>query len=244
MTIQFPTSLDTFTNPTATDQVAVVDHAGQHSNANDAIEALEAKVGANGSAVTTSHDYKLSGVIGTDKAVSKTGTETLTNKTLTSPTITGATITTSTIPESNVTFTDITTGDVSTTKHGFVPKAPNDTGKFLRGDGTWNAPVLSGSVQVASAATLSVTTTAGQRIICWAKGDLASSGSVAVTVTIKYNTTVKDTITIDQSDNGGVGWTVPFTGMYSEVPGAGTQNITINTSGGSINNPVIMVLII
>ena len=32
-----------------------------------------------------------------------------------------------------------TTNDVSTIKHGFVPTAPNDTSKFLRGDGTWSA---------------------------------------------------------------------------------------------------------
>lgn len=39
-----------------------------------------------------------------------------------------------------ITLTDVTTNDVSTTKHGLVPKAPNDTTKFLRGDGTWNVP--------------------------------------------------------------------------------------------------------
>lgn len=91
MAINYPTSLDNFTNPTGTDllenAVSALDHDVQHSNANDAIEALQAKVGINSSAVTTSHDYKLSGVTGTDKAVSKTGTETLTNKTLTSPVI-------------------------------------------------------------------------------------------------------------------------------------------------------------
>lgn len=91
MAITFPTTLDTLTNPTGTDLLenatAALDHDVQHSNANDAIEALEAKVGADGSAVTTSHDYKLSGVTGSDKAVSKTGTETLTNKTLTAPQI-------------------------------------------------------------------------------------------------------------------------------------------------------------
>ena len=31
----------------------------------------------------------------------------------------------------------ITTNDVTFTKHGFVPIAPNDTTKFLRGDATW-----------------------------------------------------------------------------------------------------------
>ncbi len=92
MAINFPTSLDALTNPTATDQVAVVSHADQHANANDAIEALEAKVGINGSAVTTSHDYKLGEVTGSDKAVSKTATQTLTNKTLTSPVLDAPTI--------------------------------------------------------------------------------------------------------------------------------------------------------
>jgi len=91
MAINFPTSLDTFSNPIGTDLLenatTALDHDVQHSNANDAIEALEAKVGIDGSAVTTTHDYKLSGVATGDKAVSKTGTETLTNKTLTAPQI-------------------------------------------------------------------------------------------------------------------------------------------------------------
>ena len=89
MSINFPTSLDTLTNPTGTDNLDSPDHATQHADENDAVEALEAKVGVDGSAVATSHDYKLSGVSGSDKAVSKTGTETLTNKTLTSPLFTG-----------------------------------------------------------------------------------------------------------------------------------------------------------
>ena len=41
------------------------------------------------------------------------------------------------VTDANLTTTDITTNDVSITKHGFVPKAPNDTAKFLRGDATW-----------------------------------------------------------------------------------------------------------
>jgi len=48
------------------------------------------------------------------------------------------TISTGSIPESKLTFTDITTGDVSTSYHGFVPKAPNDTTKFLSGGGTYD----------------------------------------------------------------------------------------------------------
>lgn len=41
------------------------------------------------------------------------------------------------ISDATLSTSDITTNNVSTTKHGFVPKAPNDTSKFLRGDGTW-----------------------------------------------------------------------------------------------------------
>lgn len=48
------------------------------------------------------------------------------------------------IREDNLYLSDNTTGDVSTSQHGFAPKAPNDTGKYLRGDGTWAA--LSGGI--------------------------------------------------------------------------------------------------
>lgn len=60
MATGFPTSLDTLTNPTSTDALTSPSHADQHADANDAIEALQAKVGVNGSAVTTSLDYKIS----------------------------------------------------------------------------------------------------------------------------------------------------------------------------------------
>lgn len=92
--VNFPSSLDSFVDPTATSKTNSPAHSTQHINTNDAVEKLEAKVGVDGSAVTTSHDYKLSGVTGVDKAVSKTGTEDLTNKSLKSGTvITEATMT-------------------------------------------------------------------------------------------------------------------------------------------------------
>jgi hypothetical protein len=49
------------------------------------------------------------------------------------------------VTDANLTTTDITTNDVSTSKHGFAPKAPNDTTKFLRGDGTWAVPASGSS---------------------------------------------------------------------------------------------------
>lgn len=61
MATNFPTSLDTLTNPTSSNKLSDVGvlHTDQHANANDAIEALQAKVGINGSAVTSSLDYKV-----------------------------------------------------------------------------------------------------------------------------------------------------------------------------------------
>lgn len=62
MATNFPTSLDTFVDPAPTNlldgtSVAGTSHAAQHDNLNDAVAALEAKVGTNTSAVTTSLDY-------------------------------------------------------------------------------------------------------------------------------------------------------------------------------------------
>ena len=59
MATSFPTSLDALTNPAAGDSLTSPSHAGQHADANDAIEALQVKVGVNGSTVATSLDYKV-----------------------------------------------------------------------------------------------------------------------------------------------------------------------------------------
>lgn len=130
MSTNFPSSLDTLTNPTATDAVATVDHAAQHANANDAIEALEAKVGANSSAVTTSHDYKLSGVTGSDKAVSKTGTETLTNKTISGGTISGTITDTATTTKTGT--LDAVAATVSVGDANFSIKDDSDNTKIVK----------------------------------------------------------------------------------------------------------------
>ncbi len=52
----------------------------------------------------------------------------------------GTLATQSAVTEADITLADNTTDDVSIAAHGFVPKAPNDTTKFLRGDGAWAVP--------------------------------------------------------------------------------------------------------
>ena len=59
MATNFPASLDSLTNPTSSDSLNSPSHSAQHANSNDAIEALQAKVGADSSAVTSSLDYKV-----------------------------------------------------------------------------------------------------------------------------------------------------------------------------------------
>ena len=58
----YPSVLDSFTNPTAVDTLDSPPHDTQHADANDAIEALQAKVGVNSSAVTTSHEYRINSI--------------------------------------------------------------------------------------------------------------------------------------------------------------------------------------
>lgn len=59
MATNFPTSLDNLISPSAGDVLNTpgLDHASQHQNANDAVNALEAKVGIDFSSVNASIDY-------------------------------------------------------------------------------------------------------------------------------------------------------------------------------------------
>jgi len=91
MSTLFPNNLDDATSlPVEAASTALsVNHVTAHQNVQDAIEAIEAKVGVDSSAVTTSHDYKLSAVTGSDKALkSGTSTQSVTGLTLASPKIT------------------------------------------------------------------------------------------------------------------------------------------------------------
>ena len=42
--------------------------------------------------------------------------------------------------DSDLALSDVTTNNVSTSKHGFAPKAPNDSTKFLDGTGAYSTP--------------------------------------------------------------------------------------------------------
>ena len=108
----FPTSLDSLTNPSGTDSVATVSHSGQHSNANDAIEALEAKLG-----ITTSTPISGTVLVGDGTGTSRFSTfATTTSLRTTNVTATGS----STLQ--NFTFTTAT-GTSATTTNFFSTNA-------------------------------------------------------------------------------------------------------------------------
>lgn len=68
----FPSALPNLTDLDGNLTLAANNHASRHNKVHQELSAVAAKVGVNSSAVTTSHDYKLSEVTGSDKAASKT----------------------------------------------------------------------------------------------------------------------------------------------------------------------------
>ncbi len=65
---QFPTSIPGVDSISGSATLAAIAHGSRHNTDRAEIGALASKVGIDGSAVTSSHDYKLSEVTGTSKA--------------------------------------------------------------------------------------------------------------------------------------------------------------------------------
>lgn len=82
-------------------------------------------------------------------------------------------------------------------------------------------------IEITTGTTHSLTTVAGETVIVWACGVNNTSNWSNQTVSLKYNGVAKHTITHDETDNEGK---TPFSLMYSEIPGAATANITIESS--------------
>lgn len=113
MATNYPTSLDdgtTLPNPTSGSAPNSPSHSSLHSTANDAVKAIEAKLGTGASTPTNNTFLTGNGVgssvwskvVPTGTVVGTSDIQTLTNKTLTSPTINSPTITNPTITTDSI----------------------------------------------------------------------------------------------------------------------------------------------
>lgn len=96
------------------------------------------------------------------------------------------------------------------------------------------------TLETSTSTPYSLVTVAGQIVMVWVKGTFfPNDGTTSYTITLAYNGVTKD---VASADVGNFADTVPFALMYTEVPGAGTHNITVTPQVGSISNLQIMVL--
>lgn len=96
------------------------------------------------------------------------------------------------------------------------------------------------SIEYTSGATHSLTTVANQRVLVIGKCDGAALSGGVAGMTLLYNGVEKDRAGFQaDSDNG----PDALIALYTEVPGAGTQNITISTFGSvTLSNQKIFVI--
>jgi len=160
----YPTSLDSLTNPSAGDTTTAVDHASQHATVNDIVEQLEAKLGITASTPTSGKLLRGTGAgssewdkdAPTGTIVGTTDTQTLTNKTLTSPTINTAIINNPTLKTDTIAEYTAAAG---VTIDGVLLKDSKMNGSYLT-DSTvgQNALIAGAVVQVVSTSFTAVAT--------------------------------------------------------------------------------------
>ncbi len=101
--------------------------------------------------------------------------------------------------------------------------------------------ILAVTSEFTDGATHSLTTTANQRVVVFATGQLNTASASNETLTLSYNSVAKQTIV---SDIGGT-WNsqiVPFSLTYTETPGAAVADIVVASSTGSVSNVKIVVI--
>lgn len=69
------------------------------------------------------------------------------------------------VTDATISVSDVTTNDVSITKHGWAPKAPNDSTKFLDGTGGWSVPASGTVIVITLAETSSNFTTSSTSMV-------------------------------------------------------------------------------
>lgn len=147
----YPSSLPTLSNPTESTEMDVLNHDELHTDENNEITAIATELGTNPKTITdatapgasptsvaqfldmvATHLKAIVGGANWYTGVTKSLADLVTHL--------ASTANPHSTSDANLVTTDVTTNDVSTSKHGFTPKAPNDSTKFLRGDASWAVP--------------------------------------------------------------------------------------------------------
>lgn len=129
MATEFPEGLDAFVNPQPTDSVAAVSHAAQHANTNDAIAAIQIKIGVNDSLDPTSLDYRIKSL--ENAALDPEEVQDLISQLLTS----GSGITTSYDDELNIFTISVDTSTIATKEFASQEAADAEAAAKLYADG-------------------------------------------------------------------------------------------------------------
>jgi hypothetical protein len=121
------------------------------------------------------------------------------------------------LAEAALNLTDLTVGDVTTTRHGFMPKAPNSTTLFFRGDASWattggvsggqsatatitgDITTTSTSFTDATGLTVTITTTGGD-VLVWFSGAVSIGSAAEIDVTLNVDGSA-------QGGTRGLAWT-------------------------------------
>lgn len=261
--MNYPTSLDAFTNPTTGDFLNSPNHVSQHSEINDAVEALEAKLGISASTPTSGKLLRGTGVGSSawDKdapsgvIVGDTDIQTLTNKTLTSPTINTAVINNPTLNTNTISEHTAASGvtvDGVLLKDGQIQTANSiDSAAYI--DNSIDAEHLAtntitlGYAQTTSDQTgitsitdltnlsVAVTVPSGGRRLC-IHGHAVVNGSAAnlCDLYVREGSTTLNTVRAPMNGTGG--WAVGMDVFYSATgisAGAHTYKLSLALAAGS-----------
>lgn len=232
MASSYPTGLDTLTKPTANTPIA--GHGQLHSDSSSAIEALEAKVGVDSSAVTTSIDYLLKSTSSSNPGHKHTLANGATDVTSTASELNVLDGITATTTELN--YTDGVTSAIQTQLDAKVPTTRTVNGHALSGNVTVTASDVGlGNVDNTSDSTKNSASVTLTNKTIDIESNTITTISCSVYCSANLTSFASDTVITWDSENFDVGSlhsTVSNTSRLT-VPSAGKYLINVNIQFGS-----------